>query len=374
MTFRAALAVLLLARASGTPAHGQATNAQLAKATDAITPRLIELRHDLHQHPELSNRETRTAEIVALELNRLGLEVTTGVAKTGVIGVLRGARPGRTVGVRADMDALPVTEATDVPYRSMAKATYLDRETGVSHACGHDMHVTTALGVAEVLAGMRGSLAGTVVFIFQPAEEGAPVGEEGGAELMVKEGVLSRWRPDVMLAFHTNGDAPGELGDFERLGVISYTPGPQYASSTTWQAKVIGRQAHGASPHLAVDAIVTASQVVMALQTIVSRTVPPLDDAVVTVGVLRAGERHNIVAGSAESRRHDPDVRRFIDCDDSQPDEDHLRRHHRGSRCDLRTAIHRLESRHGERHVAVTPLRHGPGGRGGQGQRAGGPA
>lgn len=276
------------------------SDADVARATDAALPRLVELRHDLHRNPELSNREVRTAGVVERELRRLGLEVHTGIAKTGVVGVLRGGKPGPTVGVRADMDALPVTETSGFPFKSTATATYLGREVGVSHACGHDIHVTVALGVAEVLAGMKAKLAGTVVFVFQPAEEGAPVGEEGGAELMIKEGLLATYKPDIMLALHANGDAPDEFGDFERVGVVSWTPGAQYASSTTWRAKVMGRQAHGASPHLSVDAIVTASQVVLALQTIVSRTVPPLDDAVVTVGIFRGGERNNIIAGSVE--------------------------------------------------------------------------
>jgi amidohydrolase len=275
-------------------------DAAVARATDAITVRLIEIRHDLHKNPELSNREVRTAGVVEAELRRLGLEVTTGVAKTGVIGVLRGAGPGPTVAVRADMDALPVTELTDVPWRSTVRATYLGRETGVSHACGHDIHVATALGVAEVLAGMKAQLAGTVVFVFQPAEEGAPVGEEGGAELMIKEGFLTRWKPDVMLALHARGSPPEEVGELERVGVVSWVVGPMAASSTSWQARIIGRQAHGASPHLGVDAIVTAAQVVNALQTIRSRTVNPTQAAVVTVGVLRAGDRNNVVAGEAE--------------------------------------------------------------------------
>ncbi len=294
---RLAFALVLLLPAT---LAAQSQDAQVAVAVEKITPRLIEIRHDLHQNPELSNEETRTAEIIARELRRLGLEVETGVARTGVIGVLRGARPGRVVAVRADMDALPVTEASDLPFKSTAKATYLGREVGVSHACGHDLHVTTALGVAEVLAGMKAKLAGTVVFIFQPAEEGAPPGEEGGAELMIKEGVLTKYKPDIMLAQHTNADSPDELGDFERVGVLAWTPGPQYASSTSWRATITGRQAHGASPHLGVDAIVTGAQVVTALQTIISRTVPPLDDAVVTVGVFRGGDRMNIIAGSVE--------------------------------------------------------------------------
>jgi amidohydrolase len=198
------------------------------------------------------------------------------------------------------MDALPVTELTDVPYRSTVTTQYLGRETGVSHACGHDVHVTVALGTAEVLAGMRQSLRGTVVFIFQPAEEGAPVGEKGGASLMVEEGLLREYRPEIMLALHTDGAPPEEPGDNERTGYVSWSAGPVAASSTTWRARIVGRQAHGAYPHLGVDAIVTASQVVQALQTIRSRTVMPTEGAVVTVGVFRAGDRNNVVAGSAE--------------------------------------------------------------------------
>jgi amidohydrolase len=197
------------------------------------------------------------------------------------------------------MDALPVTEQTDLPFKSVETATYLGRQTGVSHACGHDIHVTVALGVAEVLGGLRSRLPGTVVFYFQPAEEGPPKGEEGGAKLMIEEGVLREPKPDFIFAFHANGDPPDEAGDWERVGKISYTPGPQYAASTAWAARVIGRQAHGATPHLGVDAIVTASQIVNSLQTIRSRTLSPLEPAVVTVGVFQAGDRRNIIAGEA---------------------------------------------------------------------------
>lgn len=290
-------AILLLSSAPGL--EGQTREAELRAATERILPKLIEVRHELHRHPELSNRETRTAALVARELRRLGLDVRTGVAKTGVVGILRGGRPGRVVAVRADMDALPVTEQTDIPFRSVATATYLGRQTGVSHACGHDIHVSVALGVAEILSGSRSRLPGTVVFYFQPAEEGAPAGEEGGAKLMIAEGVLRNPRPDVIFSFHANGDPPDEAGDWERVGKISYTPGPQYAASTAWRARVLGRQAHGASPHLGVDAIVTASQIVSNLQTIRSRTLSPLEPAVVTVGVFQAGDRRNIIAGEA---------------------------------------------------------------------------
>jgi amidohydrolase len=272
---------------------------EVRAATERILPKLVEVRHDLHRHPELGNRETRTAALVASELRRLGLEVRTGVAKTGVVGILRGKRAGRVVGLRADMDALPVTEKTDVPFKSVETATYLGRETGVSHACGHDIHVAVALGVAEVLSGFRNKLPGTVVFYFQPAEEGPPVGEQGGAKLMIAEGVLRDPKPDFLFAFHANGDPPDEVGDWEQVGKISYTPGAQYAASTAWRARVVGRQAHGASPHLGIDAIVTASQIVNALQTIRSRTLSPLEPAVVTVGVFQSGDRRNIIAGEA---------------------------------------------------------------------------
>jgi amidohydrolase len=279
--------------------QGQSPDAGVRAATERILPKLIEVRHDLHRHPELGNRETRTATVVARELKRLGLEVRTGVAKTGVVGVLRGGRPGRVVGVRADMDALPVTEQTDLSFKSVETTTYLGRETGVSHACGHDIHVAVALGVAEVLSGLRSRLPGTVVWYFQPAEEGPPPGEEGGAKLMIAEGVLRDPKPEVILALHANGDPPDEAGEWERVGRISYTPGPQYAAATRWRARVIGRQAHGATPHLGIDAIVIASQIVSGLQTIRSRTLSPFEPAVVTVGVFQAGDRNNIIAGEA---------------------------------------------------------------------------
>jgi amidohydrolase len=291
------IAVLLCSLPAGS-LQAQSESA-VGALVDRIAPRMIDVRHDIHRNPELGNRETRTAALVARELRRLGLEVRTGVAQTGVIGVLRGGRPGPVVAIRADMDALPVTEQTDVPYRSIAKATYLGRETGVSHACGHDIHVASQLGVANVLAEMKARLPGTVVFIFQPAEEGVPPGERGGASVMVEEGALANPRPDLILAFHTNGDPPDEEGDDELLGRVAYTPGPAMAAATKWIARVIGRQAHGATPHLGVDAIVTASQIVTALQTIRARSLPPLSPNVITVGVFRAGDRNNIVAGEA---------------------------------------------------------------------------
>ncbi len=295
--FKLLAAATILASASA-PAFAQ-SDSDLAGAVDRLAPRLIEIRQQIHRNPELGNRETGTAALVARELRRLGLEVRTGVAVTGVIGILRGGRPGPVVAIRADMDALPVTEQTDLPFRSVVRATYLGRETGVSHACGHDIHVAAQLGVANILAGMKARLPGTVVFIFQPAEEGPPPGERGGAGLMVEEGALANPRPDLILAFHANGDPPDEEGEDELLGRVVYAPGPTFAAATKWTARVIGRQAHGATPHLGVDAIVTAAEVVTMLQTIRSRTLSPFTPSVVTTGVFRSGDRNNIVAGEA---------------------------------------------------------------------------
>ncbi|MFN8654585.1 MAG: amidohydrolase [Gemmatimonadales bacterium] len=294
---RLLLALPLLAGAAS-PLAAQ-SDAEIRAAVEKVAPRMIEIRHDIHQHPELGNRETRTAGIVAAELKRLGFEVRTGVAHTGVIGVLKGGKPGPVVAIRADMDALPVTEQADYPFKSVVTTNYLGRETGVSHACGHDTHVSAQLGVANVLAGMRDKLSGTVVFIFQPAEEGAPPGETGGAKQMLSEGAFANPKPSMIFAFHANGSPPGAAAHDEELGHVSFAPGPAMASSTKWTAKIIGRQAHGATPHLGIDAIVTASQVILALQTIRSRNLSPFSPNVVTVGILRAGDRQNIVAGEA---------------------------------------------------------------------------
>jgi amidohydrolase len=282
------------------PLQAQASDGQVAAAVERLAPRMVGYRHQIHQNPELGNREVKTAELVASHLRRLGLEVRTGVAHTGVVGVLRGKLPGPIVAVRADMDALPVTEATDFPFRSTQRAVYLGRDVGVSHACGHDLHVAIQLGVASVLADMRERLPGTVIFIFQPAEEGVPPGERGGAKMMVEEGALSQPRPNAILGMHINGDPPDQEGDDERLGRASYTPGPAMASATSWKAVVRGRQAHASTPHLSVDPVVVASEIVLALQTIRSRNLPPLTPSVLTVGVIRGGTRHNIIPGEIE--------------------------------------------------------------------------
>jgi amidohydrolase len=267
------------------------TDPKLVAAIDRQAPAAIELRRQIHQNPELGNREVKTAALVADRLRALGLEVRTGIAHTGVVGILKGARPGPVLAVRADMDALPVTEVSDLPFKSTARTTYLGQEVGVSHACGHDLHVAIQLGVASTLATMRDQLRGTVVFVFQPAEEGVPPGERGGAELMVEEGVLRSPKVDAIFGLHVNGtmDRRGQLG------TISYEVGPAAAASRAWYATVTGKPAHGAYPHLGVDPIVTASQVVLGLQTIRSRNLSPTTPSVATVGTFQGGERHNVI-------------------------------------------------------------------------------
>ena len=280
----------LIALALSAPLTAQ--DAELARAVDRVTPEIIAVRHHLHQHPELSNREFETAKLVAERLRTLGLEVHTGIAHTGVVGILRGGRPGPIVAVRADMDALPVTEDTPFPFKSTERTTYLGQEVGVSHACGHDIHTAVQLGVAAVLASMRERLPGTVKFIFQPAEEGAPPGERGGAPLMIEEGVLEGPRPEVIFGLHASASLD--------VGVVGYTPGPALAASDAFRVRIIGRGAHGAAPHLAIDPIVMAAQAVEALQTIRSRNLPPLEPSVVTVGLIRGGTRLNIIPNDVE--------------------------------------------------------------------------
>jgi amidohydrolase len=267
-------------------ARAQTDDARVRAAIERLTPQLTDLRHRIHQYPELANREVRTATLVAEHLRALGLEVRTGIAHTGVVGVLRGGRPGPVVAVRADMDALPVTEENDLPWRSRERTTYLGQEVGVMHACGHDIHVAVQLGVASVLAGMRERVAGTVLFIFQPAEEGAPVGERGGAQLMLEEGVFGNPAPSAIFGLHAKAEMD--------VGQVGYASGPFLAGASQWRAVVRGRQSHGAQPHLGVDPIVMTSQVVLALQTIRSRTLSPFTPSVVTVGIVRGGERLNI--------------------------------------------------------------------------------
>jgi amidohydrolase len=269
-----------------------AQDPEVNRAVERLAPEMIAIRHHLHEHPELSNREFETAALVADRLRELGLEVSTGVARTGVVGILRGGRPGPVIAVRADMDALPVTEDTPYPFKSLVRTTYLGQEVGVSHACGHDIHTSVQIGVAAVLASMRDDLPGTVKFIFQPAEEGPPPGEEGGAPLMVEEGVLENPRPEAIFGLHASAALD--------VGIVGYTPGPALAAADRFRIRVIGRGAHGAAPHLAIDPIVMAAQAVQALQTIRSRTLPPLEPSVVTVGLIRGGTRMNIIPDEVE--------------------------------------------------------------------------
>ncbi len=293
----AAAACLL---AAGTAAAAKPTDAEIAALADKYAGASVAQRQDMHRNPELSNRETRTGALVAGHLKKLGLEVQTGIAHTGVVGILRGGKPGRTIAVRADMDALPVTEQTDYPFKSTVRSTYLDKDVGVMHACGHDVHTAALLGAASMLAEIRDRLPGTVMFIFQPAEEGVPAGERGGARMMVEDGVFAKLKPDAVIAFHTNGSPPDNEGDDERLGTVAYSVGPAFAAATRWEATVKGRQAHGSTPHLGVDPIVTASGIVMALQAIRSRMLSPLSENVITVGLFRSGERHNIIPEAAQ--------------------------------------------------------------------------
>lgn len=269
-----------------------------------ISSDVIDWRRDLHQNPELGNREYRTAGIVAEHLRSLGLdEVRTDVAHTGVVGVLRGGRPGPVVGLRADMDALPVTELADVPFASTVTTEYNGSEVGVMHACGHDVHTAALMGTASVLAQMRQDLAGTVVFLFQPAEEGAPLGEEGGAELMIAEGAVESPRPEAYFGLHTSPFP---------TGLIGWRSGGIMASADEFTITVTGKQTHGAAPEMGVDPIVVASQIVLALQTIPSRQVAATNPVVVSIGKIEGGVRFNIIPETVQMdgtiRTHDPAV------------------------------------------------------------------
>ena len=270
-----------------------ALDQRIDEAAKKVAPKVIDCRRDIHQHPELGNREFRTSKLVAERLRELGIEVKTPIAHTGVIGLLRGGKPGRVVALRADMDALPVVEQVDVPFKSTVRTTYNGQEVGVMHACGHDAHVAILLGVAEVLSGIRQELPGTVVFLFQPAEEGAPQGEEGGAALMVKEGALDNPKVDAVFALHVTSRYP--------VGQIAYRSGAELAAVDSFRIKVHGKQTHGAYPWLGVDPIVTASQIVLALQTIPSRQLDvSLAPAIVTVGAIHGGVRNNIIPDEVE--------------------------------------------------------------------------
>lgn len=271
-------------------------NAQLKQkietAITRIEPQCIAWRQEIHKHPELGNREVNTAKLVAAHLRKLGIEVKEGVAKTGVVGILRGGKPGPCVALRADMDALPVTERVNIPYASKDKTTYNGQEVGVMHACGHDTHVAMLMSTAEVLAGIKNELKGTVKFIFQPAEEGAPEGEEGGAALMVKEGVMENPKVDVVFGMHIESAI--------EEGTIEYKSGSFMAAADFFTIKVKGKPSHGSQPWLGIDPIAASAQIIQGLQNIVSRqselTKAPV---VITVGKIQSGVRNNIIPEEA---------------------------------------------------------------------------
>jgi amidohydrolase len=266
---------------------------KIEQLTKAIEPKVIAWRRHFHQYPELSNRETKTAAKIAEHLRSLGIEVETGVAHTGVVGLLKGGKPGPVIALRADMDALPVTERNSLPFASKERTTYNDQEVGVMHACGHDTHMAILMAVAEILSSMKKDIKGSIKFIFQPAEEGSPKGEEGGAELMVKEGVLESPKVDVIFGLHISSQT--------ELGKITYRPGGLMASVNDMRITVKGRQAHGAAPWSSVDPIVVSAQIISNLQTIVSRNLNVTENAgVVTIGSIHGGVRSNIIPEQVE--------------------------------------------------------------------------
>jgi amidohydrolase len=282
---------LLLILAS--PAAAQDLATTVDQKVRALEPKIIAWRRDIHQNPELSNREVRTAKLVADQLRKLGIEVKTGVAKTGVVGLLKGGKPGPVVALRADMDALPVTEESDLPFKSTVKTEYLGQQVGVMHACGHDAHVAILLGVAEALAGVRDQIPGTIKFIFQPAEEGPPPGEPGGAPLMVAEGVLENPKPAAIFGLHVISGLPA--------GMITYRSGPLMASADWLYITVKGKQTHGAWPWSGIDPVVTSAQIVTGLQNIVARQIDvSREPVVVTVATIHGGTRKNIIPDQVE--------------------------------------------------------------------------
>lgn len=264
---------------TGSTATSAAREQQISKEAESMRERLVTQRRDFHMHPELSNREERTSRVVAERLRALGLEVRTNVARHGVVALLKGAKPGPVVAVRADMDALPIQETIDVPYKS--------QNAGVKHACGHDVHTTVGLGVAEVLSKMRDQISGSVKFLFQPAEEGPPAGEEGGAPLMIKEGALDNPRPEAIFGLHVLPTVD--------VGKIAYNSGPSMASADRFVINVRGKKVHGAYPHDGIDTIVVAAECVTALQSIRSRRIDTTEPLVLTIGSIQGGNRFNII-------------------------------------------------------------------------------
>ncbi len=285
----------------------------LADSVDALAPeidaRVLEWRRYFHQHPELSNREFNTAKVISKALEDMDMEVWTGIAHTGVVGILKGGKPGPVIAIRADIDALPVEEVNDLPFRSLARGEYRGADTGVMHACGHDTHIALGLGTAAIFAELRDQVPGTIMFIFQPAEEGAPEGEEGGAFLMLKEGLFERMKPEAIFGLH--------IWSATNAGEITYRSGPLMASADGFQIDIYGRQTHASRPWGGVDPIVAAAQVVMGLQTIASRQVDVTKaPSVVSVGRINGGIRGNIIPDHVEMlgtvRAFDPQMREDI--------------------------------------------------------------
>ena len=282
-----AICVLVLGFPAATAAQ-TITPERLDELAVGVEQQVIEWRHDIHANPELGNSEFRTAALVAEHLAGLGLEVRTGIAHTGVLGILRGGRPGPVIALRADMDALPVTEQTDVPFASKVRSTYNGNEVGVMHACGHDTHTAMLMGLAEVLAAVRNDLPGTVMFVFQPAEESLPGVKDRGAEFMLREGVFEETTPDAMLGLHVSSALPS--------GVIAYRAGPALASADVFRIFVQGKQTHAAAPWAGVDPVVVAAQIIMATQSIVSRQVNIAEaPAIISFGSIHGGNRNNII-------------------------------------------------------------------------------
>jgi len=301
-----AFTILLLpvtARAQASAAALASLHNEIASRTTQVTAKVVAWREDIHQHPELGTHEVRTSKLVADHLRALGIDVRTDVGGHGVVGVLRGGKPGRVVALRADMDALPVTEQVDLPFKSTVKTIYEGHQVGVMHACGHDNHVAILMGVAEVLAGMKSQLPGTVVFLFQPAEEGP-----GGAEPMIRDGAMDNPKVDAVFGLHVTPDS---------LGHVSYRPGAMMASSNEFTIIVRGKQTHGARPAAGIDPIVVGSEIVLAAQTIVSRQIDLTESmAVLSFGIFDAGVRNNIIPDSAylngTIRTLDPAIRQQV--------------------------------------------------------------
>jgi amidohydrolase len=281
---------------------------ELNKSIDPLMKKVVEWRHDIHQNPELSNREYRTSKKVANHLEALGIEVETKIAYTGVVGLIRGELPGSTIALRADMDALPVVEKTGLPYASKDKAKYLGQTVGIMHACGHDAHVAILMGVAEFLSKNKKSLKGNVMLIFQPAEEGPPEGENGGAKMMLEEGIFDRYKPEAIFGLHV-GNGPH--------GYVGVASGPAMAAASTYRIKIKGVQAHGSRPWDSIDPVMATAELIQNLNTIVSRRINIVNNpAVISVGIVRSGTRGNIIPEDSEIqgtiRTFDPDLRAEI--------------------------------------------------------------